>query len=100
MLIAMVGLPGTGKSTLAKRLAEANGGVVLSKDIVRSALFPPPTLDYSAEADSIAFQAIYRAAGYIARVFPEVPIILDGRTFSRASQVRELCEAAAAIGTS
>ena len=33
MLIAMAGLPGTGKSTLAARLADALGGVVLSSEI-------------------------------------------------------------------
>ena|SRR5208283_5448063 len=32
MLIAMAGLPGTGKSTLATRLTKELGGVVLSKD--------------------------------------------------------------------
>ena len=99
MLIAMTGLPGTGKSTLARRLAETIGGVVLDKDVVRSALFPPPVLDYSAEEDDITFAAIYRAAGHIIRTFPKTPVILDGRTFSRASHVRDLLEAAAAIGS-
>jgi predicted kinase len=99
MLIAMAGLPGTGKSTIARRLADAIGGVVLDKDVVRSALFPPAVLDYSAEQDEITFQAIYGAAGSIARTFPKVPVILDGRTFSRRSQIRDLIDAAAAIGT-
>lgn len=98
MLIALAGLPGTGKSTLARRLAQAVGGVVLDKDIVRSALFPHPVLDCSSEQDDIAFQAIYSAAGAISRTFPEVAIIFDGRTFSRSSQVSELVDRAAAIG--
>ncbi len=36
MLIALAGLPATGKSTLAARLANELGGVVLSKDTVRA----------------------------------------------------------------
>ena len=40
MLVAMAGLPGTGKSTLAASLAESLGGVVLSKDVVRTAPLP------------------------------------------------------------
>jgi adenylylsulfate kinase len=39
MLIAMAGLPGTGKSTLANALANALGAAVLNKDRVRAALF-------------------------------------------------------------
>ena len=54
MLVAMAGLPGTGKSTLARQIAEAIRGVVLCKDIVRATLFPAPVLDYSAEQDEIA----------------------------------------------
>jgi adenylylsulfate kinase len=51
MLIAMAGLPGSGKSTLAARLEERLGAVVLDKDRVRAALFPPRVLDYSAAQD-------------------------------------------------
>jgi predicted kinase len=41
MLIAMAGLPGSGKSTLATCLEPRLGAVVLDKDRVRAALFPP-----------------------------------------------------------
>lgn len=34
MLIAMAGLPGTGKSTLAQHLADACAGIVLNKDLI------------------------------------------------------------------
>ena len=65
MLIAMAGLPGSGKSTAAAYLAERLGAVVLDKDRVRAALFPPPVLDYSAEQDEITMAALYRAAAAI-----------------------------------
>jgi predicted kinase len=99
VLIAMAGLPGTGKSTLAARLAAALGGVVLSKDVVRSALFPPPALDYSREQDNLTLAAIYAAARRIL-ITSGLPVIVDGRTFSRAYQVRDLFDAAEKIGTS
>ncbi|MDB5312939.1 MAG: ATP-binding protein [Gemmataceae bacterium] len=98
MLIAMAGLPGTGKSTIAARLAAELGGVVLSKDVVRSALFPPPVLDYTREQDDITVAAIYAAATRILTTARDHPVILDGRTFSRAYQVRDLFAAAQAAG--
>lgn len=97
MLIALAGLPGTGKSTLALRLAAALGGIVLNKDQVRAALFPSPALTCSVEQDEISMHAIYRAAGSIRATFPNTPIILDGRTFLRAQQVRDLVACANAL---
>jgi adenylylsulfate kinase len=98
MLIAMAGLPATGKSAVADRLAAATGGVVLNKDTVRAALFPPPSLDYSAEQDDLCMTAIYRAAAYTLRTTPGVPVIIDGRTFSRNAQLRDLLAFAESIG--
>lgn len=100
MLVAMAGLPGTGKSTIAARLAVDPGGVVLNKDIVRAALFPPPVLDYSAEEDDLAMAAIYSAARYIRRTFPRQWVILDGRTFLKTYQLPDLLELADSLGES
>jgi adenylylsulfate kinase len=97
MLIALAGLPGTGKSTLAARLAEALGGAVLSKDAVRAALFPPPVLNYSAEQDDVCMAAVYAAARAILRSFPRQVVILDGRTFLRSYQVRDLLDLAGSV---
>src|SRR5947209_4224497 len=98
MLIAMAGLPGTGKSALAARLAARLGGVVLSKDVVRAAMFPPPALDYSREQDDLTLAAIYAAARRILGTSRHA-VIIDGRTFSRAYQLRDLFAAAEQIGT-
>ena len=87
MLIAMAGLPGTGKSTLAARLADALGGVVLSKDVVRAAMFPAPVLDYSSAQDEVAMSAVYAAASHILKTHPTAPVFLDGRTFSKPGQL-------------
>jgi hypothetical protein len=56
------------------RLAEELGAVVLNKDTVRAALFPPPVLDYSAGQDDISTQAIYYAAYTLAN-FVRQPVL-------------------------
>ncbi len=98
MLIAMAGLPGTGKSTLAARLAAELGAVLLNKDEVRAVLFPPPVLDYSREQDDLVMGAIYAAAATILRGHPQRVVILDGRTFLRGYQVRDLTALGTAVG--
>src|SRR5262249_29529025 len=72
-------------------------GVVLGKDPVRAALFPGPALDYSHEQDDLCMAAVYEAARYILRT-SSTPVIIDGRTFLRACQVRDLLALAAAVG--
>ncbi len=98
VLIVMAGLPGTGKSTLAARLAAELGGVVLSKDVVRAALFPGEAVDYSAEQDHIAITAVYSAAAYILTRTAR-PVFIDGRTFSKSGQLDAVRELAAAQDT-
>jgi adenylylsulfate kinase len=98
MLIAMAGLPGSGKSTLAACLERRLGAVVLDKDRVRAALFPPRVLDYSAEQDDIAMAAVFQAAAAILRADRRRAVVLDGRTFLRPGQVRSLLDLAASVG--
>jgi len=98
MLIAMAGLPGTGKSTLATRLAALLKGVVLSKDVVRSAMFPPAVLDYSSTQDNLAMAAVFAAARQVLTTDPNRVVILDGRTFRRAVQVADLLALGREIG--
>src|SRR5688572_21924872 len=90
MLVAMAGLPGAGKSTLAARLAQGLGGVVVGKDTVRATLFPPPVLDYSRGQDDLTMSAVFAAASSVRRTRPTVAVFLDGRTFLKAYQVRGL----------
>lgn len=90
MLIAMAGLPATGKSAIATRLVQELGGAVLSKDRVRGELFPPPVLDYSRAQDDITMTAVYQAAAYCLRTKSHQAVVIDGRTFLRAYQVEDL----------
>ncbi len=97
--VLMAGLPGTGKSTLAKALAQELNGVVLSKDTVRAALFPGPLTDYSREQDEICFEMVLKAANYLATRSRTAVLFLDGRTFSRRAQIDEAIRAAESAGS-
>lgn len=90
----MAGLPGTGKTTLARELAARLDGVVLSKDEVRAALFPASLVDYTTRQDDLCMQAVLRAAQYLAIHHPTRFVFLDGRTFSRAYQIDDVIAAA------
>lgn len=83
----MAGLPGTGKSTVASKLAEKRGGVVLSKDIIREALFGPDRVEYSTEQDDFCLEIMLQTASYLFRRNPHELVILDGRPFSRHYQL-------------
>jgi adenylylsulfate kinase len=99
VLIAMAGLPGCGKSTVAAGLERELGAVVLDKDRVRAALFPPRVLDYSAVQDDVCMAAIYQAAATILNANPRQHVVIDGRTFLRADQVADLLALASSLGT-
>ena len=98
MLIAMAGLPACGKSTIAVCLEKELGAVVLNKDRVRAALFPPRILDYSTVQDDVSMTAIFRAVACILQARPEEKVILDGRTFLRPGQIGELLDLLASFG--
>ncbi|HVZ18715.1 MAG TPA: ATP-binding protein [Terriglobales bacterium] len=86
MLILMAGLPGTGKSTLARQIAERLHATILSKDTIRHTIFPPELIEYSTQQDDFVMDLLLRTAEYIWHRDPQQIIILDGRTFSRALQ--------------
>jgi adenylylsulfate kinase len=87
MIIVMAGLPATGKSTLAKALADHLSGTVLNKDIIRHAVFDSRDADYSTQQDDFCMEIMLQAADYILRKDPIRYIFLDGRTFSRRHQL-------------
>lgn len=99
MLILMAGLPGTGKSTLARELAARIGGHVLDKDVVRGALFGPEAVEYRTEQDDVVVRAMLQAAAYLLDKNPDRCVFIDGRVFSRTYQVEEAVGFAEGIGT-
>lgn len=98
MYVLMAGLPGTGKSTLARELRSRMGGVVLDKDVIRAALFPDGTTDYSAEQNDLCVDAMLSAAAYLAERGTTPFVFLDGRTFSRRAQIDRVLAAAKEAG--
>jgi predicted kinase len=95
-LIAMAGLPGSGKSALAARLAASLPAVILNKDTVRAAVFPPPETEYTSAQDDFVLSLMFQAAGWLLRKGRTV--IIDGRTFTHRNQRLELQKAATLAG--
>lgn len=94
MIVIMAGLPGTGKSTLARAMAQAGGGIVLDKDVIRSVLFPADYVEYSNEQDDFCQTVMLETAEYLIERHPGLRIFVDGRTFSRKYQIDGVIEAA------
>jgi predicted kinase len=92
MLIVMAGLPGTGKSTLAKALAQALPGLVLNKDQARAALFPPEEIAYSGLQDDLVVNILLLLAAYYQDRDPQRWLILDGRPFTRQYQIQQVLD--------
>ena len=95
--VIMAGLPGTGKTTLSEALACRLGGVVLSKDKIRGALFPSGAINYSSEQNDFCMAVILMAAQRIAAEGNVPFVFFDGRTFSRRRHVEEVMRAAAEV---
>lgn len=98
-MILMVGLPGTGKSTLSRALVERFGGFVIDKDVIRPALFGPSQIEYTVEQDDFCQQVMLDTAEYLLRKKPTLRVFLDGRPFSREYQRQSVRAAAERIGT-
>jgi predicted kinase len=97
MLIAMAGLPGTGKSAIASQLGKRLNALVLSKDEVRAELFPTEAINFSQEQDDLCMEVIFIISEYLLRANPGQNIIIDGRTFSKAYQIAQLLSRAESL---
>src|ERR1700692_4954037 len=117
MIVLMAGLPGTGKSRLARELALRTAGRVIGKDEIRHALFAAEEIEYSSRQDDFCLQIMLAVAGGVLwggceRIFfffgggvavellqadRNRIVILDGRTFSRRYQIDNVVNAAASL---
>jgi predicted kinase len=99
MIVVMAGLPGTGKSTLARALAGEMGGIVLNKDILRADLFPAPFVEYSTGQDDFVQDLMQRTAEYLLARHQKLTVFFDGRTFSKTYQIENAIQVAETLGT-
>ena len=93
VLIITVGLPATGKSTFARRLAGMTGAVVLESDAIRRLLHDPPT--YSPRESFGLFRSIHAAARRLLEAGR--PVIVDATSITEAHR-RPLYALAEAAG--
>ncbi|MCC6364726.1 MAG: AAA family ATPase [Bryobacterales bacterium] len=99
MIVLLRGLPGSGKSTLARALAPHLQAIVLDKDLVRAALFPGDTTEYTTAQDDFVIRLMLEAVRWHFEKNPHRVIFLDGRTHSRLNQVDLVREFALSLPT-
>ena len=90
MIILMAGLPGTGKSAVARELSARLNGTILSKDTIRHTLFEQRDVEYSTEQDDFCMDVMLETAGYLLGKHGDRTVILDGRTFSKRYQIERV----------
>ena len=98
MLLILAGLPGTGKSYLARAHAPRLSAHVMDKDRVRDALFGPERIEFSTDQDDLVVSLMLQAAAHIWWKDERATIILDGRVFSKNAQLKQVTDFAERLG--
>ena len=91
-LVVFAGLPASGKSFLAEKLVSQINAVILNKDPIRAALFPPEEIEYSRQQDDFCMGILYQTADYLLKKDPGRAVIIDGRPYARSYQVQAVLD--------
>ena len=78
-LILVCGLPGTGKTTVAKKIADKTGSFVFNTDIIRKELFKKPR--YTDKEKELVYKLLFEMAEKFLRSTKNV--ILDGTFYKK-----------------
>jgi predicted kinase len=97
MIVLMAGLPGTGKTTLARELALRTRGALVGKDELRAAIFSPEDIEYTVKQDDFVMKLMLDAARYLLERDGTRKVFLDGRPFSRSYQIERVLQFAREI---
>ena len=90
-IIAVMGIPGAGKSTIARTLERELGLRRVCRDLIRRAMFP--SSNFSRLEKRAAFRAVLLATEI--NCLLDAPSVLDGMTFSRRKDFDAVAEIAA-----
>mmetsp|Transcript_14773 Transcript_14773/g.37690 ORF Transcript_14773/g.37690 Transcript_14773/m.37690 type:complete len:253 (-) Transcript_14773:1814-2572(-) len=96
--LALAGAPGAGKSTLCELISNKLDAPVVSKDLVREAMFGSKWTTYTRQQDDVVMQAVYSAACYHTQSSSVRLVLIDGRTFGDECAIRGLRDAARSAG--
>lgn len=99
MIIAFAGLPATGKTTLSNYLNKKIDGCIYNKDEIRSLLFPKQIINYSNGQDDFCINILYQTIEYVILNYPNMKVIIDGRTFTKKYQVDDLISLSVKLST-
>ncbi|MDQ5821857.1 MAG: ATP-binding protein [Actinomycetota bacterium] len=93
-VLIVAGLPGAGKTALADRLAPLFGARIVSRDVVRAAMFVPCA--FTDTEKQASFQAVLAAVDANCRLAAST--IVEGMPFSRVGEIEAVCEASECHG--
>lgn len=95
LLIVLIGLPGSGKTTLARWLGSHAEVAVVSRDVIRGAMFP--RCSYTVEEKRAAYEAMKAAVALTLRQGKTA--CTDGITFASQEDRDDMTQIAASAGT-
>ena len=96
LVVALIGLPGAGKSEVARHLAHELGLRIVSRDAVRAAMFP--ACSYTLAEKRAAFRAVLTALEVNCAL--RASSVIDGMTFARRADLERVRERCAGYGAS